>query len=91
MDRSEILGKYTMASSVEDLIEVYRPLATEIGADYVAIQIASTDPNRTLENGRKRGPARTEVDSRLVLLPAGHPRSEQISAAKFGRADGAQS
>ena len=49
MDRAEILGKYTLASDVEDLIEVYRPLVTEIGADYVAIQIASTNPDRTLE------------------------------------------
>ncbi len=49
MDRSEILGKYTMASSVEDLIKVYRPLVTEIGADYVAVQVASTNPDRTLE------------------------------------------
>ncbi len=49
MDRAEILGKYTLASDVEDLIEVYRPLVTEIGADYVAVQIASTNPDRTLE------------------------------------------
>lgn len=49
MDRDEILGKYTMASTVEDLIEVYTPLVTELDADYVAIQIASTNPVRTLE------------------------------------------
>ena len=49
MDRAEILGKYTLAATTEDLIEVYRPLVTEIGADYVAIQIASVNPGRTLE------------------------------------------
>ena len=49
MDRDEILGKYTMASTVEDLIEVYTPLVTDLDADYVAIQIASTNPGRTLE------------------------------------------
>lgn len=49
MDRNEVLGKYTMASGVEDLIDVYRPLVTEVGPEYVAIQIASTNPDRTLE------------------------------------------
>ena len=47
MDRHEILGKYSIVSSVDQLFETYRPLV-EMGADYVAIQIASTDPDRTL-------------------------------------------
>ncbi|MYJ15179.1 MAG: TIGR03557 family F420-dependent LLM class oxidoreductase [Acidimicrobiia bacterium] len=49
MERSEILGKYTVVASVEELIDAYRPLVTEIGADYVAIQILSLNPNQTLE------------------------------------------
>ena len=48
MDRDEILSKYTIVSSTEELLKAYAPLVTEIGADYVAIQIASTDPDRTL-------------------------------------------
>ncbi len=48
MDRDEILGKYTIVSGTEGLLDAYAPLVTEIGADYVAIQIASTDPARTL-------------------------------------------
>jgi coenzyme F420-dependent glucose-6-phosphate dehydrogenase len=48
MDRDEILGKYTIVSGIEQLLDAYAPLVTEIGADYVAIQIASTDPERTL-------------------------------------------
>jgi coenzyme F420-dependent glucose-6-phosphate dehydrogenase len=48
MDRSEILGKYTIVSSVDELLAAYAPLVQEVGADYVAIQIASTDPDRTL-------------------------------------------
>jgi len=48
MDRAEILAKYTIVSGVEGLIDAYAPLVTEVGADYVAIQIASTDPQRTL-------------------------------------------
>ena len=47
MDRDEILSKYTIVGSVEELYEMYRPLV-QMGADYVAIQIASTDPDRTL-------------------------------------------
>ena len=47
MDRDEILGKYSIVSSVEELYETYRPLV-EMGADYIAVQIASTDPDRTL-------------------------------------------
>lgn len=49
MDRSEILDKYTVVSDVEDLVEVYRPLVEDIGADYVAIQVASLDPMSTLK------------------------------------------
>lgn len=35
--------------SNKNLIDVYRPLMTEVGADYVAIQVASVNPDRTLE------------------------------------------
>lgn len=49
MDRSEILGKYTVVSSVDEMVAAYAPLVTEIGADYVAIQVASVDPGRVLD------------------------------------------
>lgn len=49
MDRSEILGKYTIVDDVEGLIEAYTPLVHDVGADYVSIQVASTDPDRVLE------------------------------------------
>lgn len=48
MDRSEILGKYTIASDVEELITAYRPLVTELGAHYVSIQVASVEPMKTI-------------------------------------------
>ncbi len=48
MDRTEILGKYTVVSTPEDIVAAYRPLVAEIGADIVAVQIASTDPDATL-------------------------------------------
>ncbi len=49
MDREEILDKYTIVSSVEGLVDAYRPLVTEVKADYVAVQIASPDPDSTLD------------------------------------------
>lgn len=49
MPREEILGKYARAASVADLVETYRPLVEEVGADYVSIQVASADPMSTIE------------------------------------------
>jgi len=49
MDRSEILSRYTMVSNIDELVAAYTPLVTDVEADYVAIQIASTDPDRVLE------------------------------------------
>ena len=48
MDRAEILGKYTVVRDLDALAEAYRPLVTDVGADYVAIQVASVDPERTI-------------------------------------------
>jgi coenzyme F420-dependent glucose-6-phosphate dehydrogenase len=48
MDRSEILGKYQVVRGPEDLVAAYAPLVREIGADYVSVQVASTDPDRAL-------------------------------------------
>lgn len=48
MDRQEILGKYAVVSDVDGLVEMYRPLVEDIGADYVSIQIASTDVMETM-------------------------------------------
>jgi coenzyme F420-dependent glucose-6-phosphate dehydrogenase len=50
MDRAEILGKYTIVRDIEQLAEAYRPLVSEVGADYVAIQVASTDPEATIRS-----------------------------------------
>lgn len=49
MDRQEILGKYTIVRDLEQLAEAYRPLVHDVGADYVAIQVASADPAATIE------------------------------------------
>lgn len=48
MDRAEILAQYTIVADGEELLGAYRPLVTEVGADAVAIQVASTDPLRAI-------------------------------------------
>jgi coenzyme F420-dependent glucose-6-phosphate dehydrogenase len=49
MDRDEILDKYTIVSTMDEMYEAYAPLVTDVGADYVAIQVASLDPVATIE------------------------------------------
>jgi len=49
MDRDEILSKYTIVSSAEQVIEAYAPLVTDIGAEYISIQIAAVDLMSTIE------------------------------------------
>ncbi len=49
MEPEEILGKYTIVSEVDELIEAYTPLLHDVGADYISIQVASTDPDRVLD------------------------------------------
>ena len=48
MDPAEILAQYTIVRDLDELAEAYRPLITDVGADYVAIQVASVDPHRTI-------------------------------------------
>jgi coenzyme F420-dependent glucose-6-phosphate dehydrogenase len=47
MDRREIIGKYAWARTIEDLVDVYRPLV-EVGADIVTIQVTSVDQSATI-------------------------------------------
>jgi coenzyme F420-dependent glucose-6-phosphate dehydrogenase len=49
MDPEEILSKYSIVSGPEEIIEAYRPLVTEIDADIISIQVASTDPHRAID------------------------------------------
>lgn len=50
MDRAEILAQYTIVRDLDELAEAYRPLITDVGADYVAIQVACVDPHTTIEH-----------------------------------------
>ncbi len=43
MPRDEILGRYTVVRSHEDIFSTYRPLVEDLGADIVALQMASLD------------------------------------------------
>jgi coenzyme F420-dependent glucose-6-phosphate dehydrogenase len=49
MDRDEILGKYAIGHDADQLIDAYMPLLSSIGADYVSIQVASSDPVSTIK------------------------------------------
>jgi coenzyme F420-dependent glucose-6-phosphate dehydrogenase len=49
MERSEILAQYTVVRDVDELVDAYLPLVRDVGADYVAIQVASVDPATTIE------------------------------------------
>ncbi|MEX2654887.1 MAG: TIGR03557 family F420-dependent LLM class oxidoreductase [Acidimicrobiia bacterium] len=43
LPREEVLGRYSMVSTADDIVEVYLPLVEELDADIVTIQMASLD------------------------------------------------
>lgn len=49
MDRAEILSKYTVVADAAGLVEAYRPLVTEVGADVISVQVAAVDPGRAID------------------------------------------
>jgi coenzyme F420-dependent glucose-6-phosphate dehydrogenase len=49
MDRAEVLASYTVVADAEGLIDAYRPLVTDVGADIVSIQVMSPDPIAAIE------------------------------------------
>ncbi|WP_053206617.1 TIGR03557 family F420-dependent LLM class oxidoreductase [Jiangella muralis] len=49
MDRSEVLGSYTVVPDADALVEAYRPLVEQIDAEWVSIQVASNDPVGTIK------------------------------------------
>ena len=49
MDRAEVLGSYTcLPPEPAGLVEAYRPLAQDVGADIVSIQVCTADPLATI-------------------------------------------
>jgi coenzyme F420-dependent glucose-6-phosphate dehydrogenase len=49
MDRSEVLGSYTVVPDAAGLVGAYKPLVTDVGADIVSIQVNSEDPMAAIE------------------------------------------
>ena len=49
MDRAELLNSYTCVRDAAGLIDAYRPLVTDVGADIVSIQVMSDDPMATIK------------------------------------------
>ena len=48
LPRSEVLGRYSVVGSPDDVISTYLPLIEEVHADIVAIQITSVDQEATI-------------------------------------------
>ena len=44
MDPGEVLGSYAVVPDAAGLVEAYKPLVTDVGADIVSIQVMSADP-----------------------------------------------
>jgi G6PDH family F420-dependent oxidoreductase len=49
LPREEVLGRYSMVSTADDIVETYRPLVEELHADVVTIQMASLDQEGLIE------------------------------------------
>lgn len=70
MDRAEILGKYTIASTPDEVVRLYEPLVRDVGADYVSIQVASIDPIATIDMlGREVLPRLREIAGAATPSP----------------------
>ena len=62
LDRDEVLGKFTVVSSMDEVFDAYAPFVTDIGAQYMSIQVASVDPTSTIERvGKEVIPALREL------------------------------
>ena len=48
LPRDEVLGRYSMVTTPDEIIDTYAPLVTEVEADIVTIQIASLDQEATI-------------------------------------------
>ncbi len=49
MDRAELLNSYTCVRDAAGLIDAYRPLVTDVGADIVSVQVMSEDPMAAIQ------------------------------------------
>lgn len=66
LPRAEVLGRYSLVHSPDEVVEVYRPLVDDLGADIVTFQMASLDQPGLIELlGR-------DVLPRLRITNVGH-------------------
>lgn len=49
LPRQEVLGRYTLVSSADDIVETYEPLITQLDADIITFQMASLDQEGLIE------------------------------------------
>jgi coenzyme F420-dependent glucose-6-phosphate dehydrogenase len=49
MEPDDVLNSYTVVPDAAGLVEAYRPLVADVGADIVSIQVMSADPLATIE------------------------------------------
>ncbi len=49
LPREEVLGRYSMVHTVEEIVDTYRPLVDDLGADVVTFQMASLDQPALIE------------------------------------------
>jgi coenzyme F420-dependent glucose-6-phosphate dehydrogenase len=49
MDPEEVLASYAVIPDAAGLVEAYRPLVTDVGADIVSIQVMSPDPMAAIQ------------------------------------------
>lgn len=49
MPREEVLGRYSLVNSVEEVVETYRPLVDDLGADIVTFQMSALDQPALIE------------------------------------------
>jgi coenzyme F420-dependent glucose-6-phosphate dehydrogenase len=49
LPREEVLGRYSLVSTADDIVETYLPLVTELHADIVTIQMTSLDQEGLIE------------------------------------------
>lgn len=49
LPRDEVLGRYTLVHSVEDIVEAYRPLVDVVQAEVVTFQMSSSDQPKLIE------------------------------------------
>lgn len=49
LPREEVLGRYTLVSSSDEMVEAYLPLVTEVDADIVTFQMASLDQEALIQ------------------------------------------